>query len=218
MVTNAQFPEQMETLTPVTQLYISRRRARRARAQGGRPPALLRLLGALPRVRRPAEEEEAAHRRVRMTLVNGWNTQQLSKYVELVRRGRPDFVEVKGVTYCGDSKASPLDDQATAPSTPRCAPTARRWPTSWGTSTSSRPSTRTRTSCSSRTSRSRSTAQWHTWIDYDKFAALATAGKPFGSMDYLAPTPEWAVYRRTRPTAASTRARSASCARAAAGR
>ena len=43
-----------------------------------------------------------------MTLVNGWNTAQLDKYVELVRRGRPDFVEVKGVTYCGDSKASPL--------------------------------------------------------------------------------------------------------------
>ena len=40
--------------------------------------------------------------------VNGWNTEQLGAYVELVRRGRPDFVEVKGVTYCGDSKASPL--------------------------------------------------------------------------------------------------------------
>ena len=28
--------------------------------------------------------------------------------MELVRRGRPDFIEVKGVTYCGDSTASPL--------------------------------------------------------------------------------------------------------------
>ena len=36
--------------------------------------------------------------------------------------------------------------------------------------------------------------QWHTWIDYDKFAELATSGQPFGSLDYCAPTPEWAVY------------------------
>ena len=36
---------------------------------------------------------------------------------------------------------------------------------------------------------------WHTWIDYDRFTALAASGQPFASLDYCAPTPEWAVYR-----------------------
>jgi tRNA wybutosine-synthesizing protein 1 len=38
--------------------------------------------------------------------------------------------------------------------------------------------------------------QWHTHIDFDKFLVLAKSGHAFSSMDYLAPTPEWAVYGR----------------------
>ena len=34
---------------------------------------------------------------------------------------------------------------------------------------------------------------WHTWIDYPKFHSLVRSGKPFTAMDYLAPTPHWAV-------------------------
>lgn len=44
----------------------------------------------------------------RLTLVNGWNDSELGAYAELVKRGQPDLIEVKGVTYCGESKASPL--------------------------------------------------------------------------------------------------------------
>lgn len=36
--------------------------------------------------------------------------------------------------------------------------------------------------------------RWHTWIDYDKFHELAATGQPFTSLDYAAPTPEWAVF------------------------
>ena len=37
--------------------------------------------------------------------------------------------------------------------------------------------------------------QWHTWIDYDKFADLALSGRTdFGAEEYWAPTPSWAVY------------------------
>jgi wyosine [tRNA(Phe)-imidazoG37] synthetase (radical SAM superfamily) len=32
----------------------------------------------------------------------------LLRYSELVAIGNPDFIEVKGVTFCGDSKASTL--------------------------------------------------------------------------------------------------------------
>lgn len=44
----------------------------------------------------------------RLTLVKGWNTEEVYNYAELIKRGAPSFIEVKGVTYCGTSKASPL--------------------------------------------------------------------------------------------------------------
>ena len=36
--------------------------------------------------------------------------------------------------------------------------------------------------------------KWHTWIDYPKFHKLVTSGEQFSAMDYLAPTPAWAVF------------------------
>jgi tRNA wybutosine-synthesizing protein 1 len=107
MVTNAQFPEQMETLRPCTQLYISVDAPTAPELKAVDRPLFgdfwERFLACVDLLR-----EKKQRTVFRLTLVNGWNTEQLSKYVELVRRGRPDFVEVKGVTYCGDSKASPL--------------------------------------------------------------------------------------------------------------
>lgn len=40
----------------------------------------------------------------RLTLVKGWNAEEMDNYAKLVDIGKPDFIEVKGVTYCGTSK------------------------------------------------------------------------------------------------------------------
>ena len=43
--------------------------------------------------------------------------------------------------------------------------------------------------------------EWHTWIDYDKYHQLIQAyytsngEKQFSSVDYMAKTPEWALYK-----------------------
>lgn len=37
----------------------------------------------------------------RLTLVKGWNTEEIDAYFNLFSIGKPDFVEIKGVTYCG---------------------------------------------------------------------------------------------------------------------
>ena len=44
----------------------------------------------------------------RLTLVKGWNADEIESYAKLVSLGNPDLIEVKGVTYCGTSKASKL--------------------------------------------------------------------------------------------------------------
>ena len=40
----------------------------------------------------------------RLTLVKGFNVEELDNYAKLVALGNPDFIELKGVTYCGTSK------------------------------------------------------------------------------------------------------------------
>jgi hypothetical protein len=35
---------------------------------------------------------------------------------------------------------------------------------------------------------------WNTWIDYPRFHELINEGKPFTAMDYIAPTPDWAIF------------------------
>jgi len=35
---------------------------------------------------------------------------------------------------------------------------------------------------------------WNTWIDYDRFHKLIESKQPFTSADYIAPTPEWAIF------------------------
>lgn len=37
----------------------------------------------------------------RLTLVKGWNTEDVEAYSSLFDIGNPDFIEIKGVTYCG---------------------------------------------------------------------------------------------------------------------
>lgn len=43
--------------------------------------------------------------------MKGWNVEEIKGYAELINLGQPDFIEIKGVTYCGDSKASTLTMQ-----------------------------------------------------------------------------------------------------------
>lgn len=37
----------------------------------------------------------------RLTLVKGWNVEDIDAYMKLLAIGEPDFIEIKGVTYCG---------------------------------------------------------------------------------------------------------------------
>ena len=40
----------------------------------------------------------------RLTLVKGYNAEEIENYAKLVELGQPDFIEIKGVTFCGSSK------------------------------------------------------------------------------------------------------------------
>ena len=44
----------------------------------------------------------------RLTLVAGFNLSDAEGYAKLVDIGNPDFIEIKGVTYCGTSNNAEL--------------------------------------------------------------------------------------------------------------
>ena len=88
LVTNAQFPEQIERLVPVTQLYVSIDAATKESLRAVDRP-LQGLLGALPRL--PHQLRDKRQRTVyRLTLVKAWNMEEVEAYVKLLDLARPD--------------------------------------------------------------------------------------------------------------------------------
>jgi tRNA wybutosine-synthesizing protein 1 len=107
LVTNAQFPEAIRSLKPVTQLYVSvDAPTKESLKRIDRPLFKDFWQRYLDSLRALAEKRQRTV--YRLTLVKDWNTDNVKQYAELVNLGKPDFIEIKGVTYCGESDASSL--------------------------------------------------------------------------------------------------------------
>ena len=115
LVTNAQFPECIQKLGPCTQLYVSidaaTRDALKAVDRPLFPDFWERFLASIDALRK----KDLMQRTVfRMTLVKAWNMDTIveaERYADLIRRGKPDFIEIKSVTFCGVSDGSSLTMQ-----------------------------------------------------------------------------------------------------------
>eukprot|EP00053_Salpingoeca_punica_P015214 m.139375 g.139375 ORF g.139375 m.139375 type:complete len:805 (-) comp16653_c4_seq1:262-2676(-) len=190
LVTNAQFPDEMRSLRPVCQLYVSVDASNKeSLKQIDRPlfkdywPRFIQSLQAL--------SEKGQRTVYRLTLVKSWNVDELNGYVDLIKIGKPEFVEVKGVTYCGESKASTITMQ-NVPWNEEVASFVRDLANKMPDYELM--SEHEHSNCFLIAHKKfKVDGRWHTWIDYDRFHDLVAAGQPFTSMDYLAPTPEWAV-------------------------
>lgn len=107
LVTNAQHPDKIAELQQVTQLYISVDASTKESLKKIDRPLFRdfweRFLSSIDSLATKGQRTV-----FRLTLVKDHNMQEIANYVELIRRGRPSFIEVKGVTYCGYSGASNL--------------------------------------------------------------------------------------------------------------
>ncbi|GIM07336.1 hypothetical protein Vretimale_11486 [Volvox reticuliferus] len=193
LVTNAQFPDRIEQLNPVTQLYVSVDAATPESLKAVDRPlfsdywdrftACLSALGS--------KRQRTVYR---LTLVKGWNMAEVQAYASLVDLGRPDFIEIKGVTYCGSGAASSL----TMANVPYHADVVE-----FGQAICAARGGEYALACEhahsccillARVDKFFVDGQWHTWIDYDKFQRLVREGNDFGAEDYMLPTPSWAVF------------------------
>ncbi|XP_023271837.1 S-adenosyl-L-methionine-dependent tRNA 4-demethylwyosine synthase [Seriola lalandi dorsalis] len=197
LVTNAQFPQEIRSLVPVTQLYVSVDASTKDSLKKiDRPlfkdfwPRFLDSLKALG--------EKRQRTVYRLTLVKAWNVEEMQAYSELIALGQPDFIEVKGVTYCGESSASSLTmanvpwHQEVVAFVQQLADMLPQY----------------EIACEHEHSnclliahtKFKVDGEWWTWIDYERFQELVQAHeesggqRSFSALDYMARTPSWALF------------------------
>lgn len=214
LVTNGQHPAAINQIRPITQLYVSvDAPTQESLIAIDRPlfsDAWDRLKESLACLKSKGQRTVA-----RLTVVKGWNSDEVSGYAKLIALGHVSLVEVKGVTFCGKSDASNLN-MSNSPWHHEVAELTKNLQIELaklraegdGSLPEYGLACEHKHSCSVLLARVDQFAvhdpvtgvrKWRTWIDYDKFNALAAqyAQDPtftFAVEDYTADTPEWALF------------------------
>lgn len=195
LVTNAQFPEAIINLVPVTQLYVSVDASTKESLKKIDRPLFKdfweRFVESLKAL--SAKRQRTVYR---LTLVKAWNVDELDSYAELVSLGKPDFIEIKGVTYCGDSKTSSLTMQNVPWHEEVVYFVKQLTDRLEGYEIASE---HEHSNCILiANTKFKVDGEWWTWIDYPKFHELMKGyrenQKIFSAEDYMAKTPSWAVF------------------------
>uniref|UniRef100_A0A8C5DVG8 S-adenosyl-L-methionine-dependent tRNA 4-demethylwyosine synthase TYW1 n=1 Tax=Gouania willdenowi TaxID=441366 RepID=A0A8C5DVG8_GOUWI len=197
LVTNAQFPQEIRNLVPVTQLYVSVDASTKDSLKKiDRPlfkdfwPRFLDSLRALG--------EKRQRTVYRLTLVKAWNVEEMQSYSELIALGQPDFIEVKGVTYCGESSASTLT-MANVPWHQEVVAFVRQLADMLPQYEIACEHEHSNCLLIAHT-KFKVDGEWRTWIDYERFQELVEAHeasggtRSFSALDYMSQTPHWALF------------------------
>lgn len=201
LVCNAQHPAQLAALKKVTQLYVSIDASNKDSLRKIDRPLHRdfweRFCACLDILREKRYQQRTVFR---LTLVKGFNIDDEAEgYADLVERGLPCFVEVKGVTYCGTSTSKgaglsmqnvPFYEEVCAFVEALNAALARRG-LGYGIAAE-----HAHSCCILLASdRFRSPeGRWKSVIDYQRFFELLESGKEFAPEDYCKETQEWALY------------------------
>jgi tRNA wybutosine-synthesizing protein 1 len=201
LVCNAQHPDQLAALHHVTQLYVSIDASNKESLRKIDRPLHRDFWERFQRCLDILREKRFMQRTVfRLTLVKGFNIDdEVEGYADLVEKGLPCFVEVKGVTYCGTSTSSsaglsmqnvPFYSEVSAFVVALDAALAKRG-LSYGIAAE-----HAHSCCVLLAStRFKKEGKWHTRIDYEKFFERLESGEDFGPDDYMGDeTPEWALW------------------------
>lgn len=197
LVCNAQHPDELQRLGRVTQLYVSIDASNKEdlhridrplhRDYWERFQKCLTILKAKSNLRTV----------FRLTLVGGFNMEDAcDEYADLISKGVPCFVEIKGVTYCGTSKGSTLTMQNVPfySEVKAFVETLNKSLAAKGLEYGIAAEHAHSCCILIAQNRFKIDGVWHTVIDYKKFFELLESGVEFGPMDYIAPTESWAQY------------------------
>lgn len=201
LVCNAQHPDQLETLNKVTQLYVSIDAADKKSLKKVDRPLFRDYWERLERCLDILRTSQNHQRTVfRLTLVKGFNMdlEEVKGYADLVERGLPALIEIKGATFCGssDGNGNPLTMQ-NIPFYEEC----KTFVEAVNDELNARgleyglAAEHAHSCCFLIASKKFYIEdKWYTHIDYEKFFKLWRSGEDFTLMDYIAETPEWSYY------------------------
>lgn len=206
LVCNAQHPDELAALQHVTQLYVSIDASNRESLRRIDRPLHRDFWERFQRCLEILRERRFRQRTVfRLTLVKGFNVDdEVKGYADLVEKGLPCFVEVKGVTYCGTATSSnagltmanvPFYQEVCDFVTALDEELGRRG-LGYGIAAE-----HAHSCCILLASeRFKVEGKWHTVIDYEKFFQLLEEKGPDGNFtpeEYMGPeTHEWATWGR----------------------
>lgn len=201
LVCNAQHPEQLRTLGKVTQLYVSIDAPTKEELKTVDRPLFRDYWERLEQCLDILRTVQSHQRTVfRLTLVKGFNMSEsdVGGYANLVERGLPALIEIKGATYCGSSEGNgnPLTMQ-NIPFYEECVSFVKKLDSelnnrglSYGLAAE-----HSHSCCFLIASRKfYINDKWFTHIDYDRFFRLLESKQSFDKMDYISETPEWAYF------------------------
>ncbi|USN45738.1 MAG: 4-demethylwyosine synthase TYW1 [Candidatus Woesearchaeota archaeon] len=186
VVTNGQYPEAIETLEPVTQLYISMDSPNKENMRVVDKPLFpdywdrfLRSLDAM--------KQKKFRTTVRLTLIKGINMIEPESYAKLLGRADPDFIEIKAYMWVGESRERlkkenmPFyeDVHAFAQDLKAVLP-------EYELVTDHKPS---RVVLLAKKKFKKSDG-WYTWIDFEKFFTLLQEGKEIIAEEFTKRTPQ----------------------------
>jgi tRNA wybutosine-synthesizing protein 1 len=200
LVCNAQHPQQLRDLRRVTQLYVSIDASNKDSLRKIDRPLHRDFWERFNACLDILQEKRFEQRTVfRLTLVKGFNIDdEVEGYANLVAKGLPCFVEIKGVTYCGTSTSSsagltmqnvPFYEEVVAFVEALNAALAKRG-LEYGIAAEHAHS------CCALIASKRFfiDGKWNTIIDYERFFSLLEQGAGFTPEDYCKETPEWALW------------------------
>lgn len=204
LVCNAQHPDQLAALKHVTQLYVSIDASNKESLRKIDRPLHRDFWERFQRCLEILREKRFRQRTVfRLTLVKGFNIDdEVAGYADLVEKGLPCFIEIKGATFCGTSTSSsagltmaniPFYHEVCDFATALDKELERRG-LKYGLAAE-----HAHSCCILIGSeRFKVDGKWHTLIDYDRFFELLGTKGPDGEFtpeDYMGlETPEWATW------------------------
>lgn len=199
LVCNAQHPEALRNIVKVTQLYVSIDAPTKTELKKVDRPLYKdfweRMVECLEILKTVQNHQRTVFR---LTLVKGFNMGDVSAYADLVQRGLPCFIEVKGATFSGssDGNGNPLTMQ-NIPFYEECIKFVKAFAIELqrrGLNYDLAAEHAHSNCLLIADTKFKINGEWHTHIDFDKFFVLLNSGKHFTYMDYLEKTPEWALF------------------------
>ncbi len=185
LVTNAQYPEQIKDLQPVTQLYLSVDAPNKELLKEVDKPLFTdfweRMLQSLDYMKQKKQRTC-----IRLTMIKGINDIELENYAKLIMRGHPDFLEVKAYMHVGASRERlrkenmPLHEDVVI-FTKKLMKHLQEYEI-----VSEHIPSRVLMCAKKKFFQNN---RWNTWIDFPKYHELVNSGKEFTTDEYLKPTP-----------------------------